>query len=114
MPSRSGATPIIWNETVYLNVALQDGAGDIELWAVNKGTGVVEWKSPVASGNFRINKQNMSSPSPVTDGSGVSVLTGLGVLKGFDLKGKELWARDIQKDYGRFGLNWGYASSPLL
>ena len=55
----------------YLNVALQDGAGDIELWAVNKGTGVVEWKSPVASGNFRINKQNMSSPSPVTDGSGV-------------------------------------------
>jgi outer membrane protein assembly factor BamB len=22
--------------------------------------------------------------------------------------------RDIQKDYGRFGLNWGYASSPLL
>ena len=36
------------------------------------------------------------------------------MLKGFDLKGKELWARDIQKDYGRFGLNWGYASSPLL
>jgi outer membrane protein assembly factor BamB len=22
--------------------------------------------------------------------------------------------RDIQKDYGRFGLNWGYASSPLM
>jgi outer membrane protein assembly factor BamB len=114
MPSRSGATPIIWNDTIFLNVALQDGAGDIELWAVNKGTGAVQWKSPVASGNFRINKQNMSSPSPVTDGSGVWVLTGLGVLKAFDLKGKELWARDIQKDYGRFGLNWGYASSPLL
>src|SRR5207247_8162437 len=27
---------------------------------------------------------------------------------------KELWARDIQKEYGRFGLNWGYGSSPLL
>ena len=26
----------------------------------------------------------------------------------------ELWTREIQKDYGRFGLNWGYASSPLL
>src|SRR5207248_1925093 len=24
------------------------------------------------------------------------------------------WTRDIQKDYGRFGLNWGYGSSPLL
>jgi outer membrane protein assembly factor BamB len=59
-------------------------------------------------------KQNMSSPSPATDGSGVWVMTGTGILKAFDFSGKELWARDIQKDYGRFGLNWGYASSPLL
>ena len=114
MPSRSGATPIIWNDTIFLNVALQDGAGDIELWAVSKGDGAVRWKSPVASGNYRINKQNMSSPSPVTDGTSVWVLTGLGVLKAFDFKGKQLWSRDIQKDYGTFGLNWGYASSPLL
>lgn len=36
------------------------------------------------------------------------------MLKGFDFGGKELWSRDIQKDYGQFGMNWGYASSPLL
>ncbi|HYP14793.1 MAG TPA: PQQ-binding-like beta-propeller repeat protein, partial [Bryobacteraceae bacterium] len=24
------------------------------------------------------------------------------------------WSRDIQKDYGRFGLNHGYGSSPVL
>ncbi len=59
-------------------------------------------------------KHNMSSPSPVTDGKSVWVMTGTGVLKGFDFEGRELWARDIQKDYGAFGLNWGYASSPLL
>jgi outer membrane protein assembly factor BamB len=59
-------------------------------------------------------KQNMSSPSPVTDGKSVFVMTGTGILKGFDFDGKELWVRDIQKDYGTFGLNWGYASSPLL
>jgi outer membrane protein assembly factor BamB len=41
-------------------------------------------------------------------------MTGTGFLKAFDFKGTELWARDIQKDYGRFGLNWGYANSPLL
>jgi outer membrane protein assembly factor BamB len=41
-------------------------------------------------------------------------MTGTGVLKAFDFTGKELWAREIQKDYGPFGLNWGYASSPLL
>jgi outer membrane protein assembly factor BamB len=41
-------------------------------------------------------------------------MTGTGILKGFDVDGKEIWARDIQADYGRFGLNWGYGSSPLL
>ena len=56
----------------------------------------------------------MSSPSPVTDGTTVWVMTGTGMLRAFDFKGNELWMRDIQKDYGRFGLNWGYANSPLL
>jgi outer membrane protein assembly factor BamB len=59
-------------------------------------------------------KQQMSSPSPVTDGRSVWVMTGTGVLKAFDFAGKEIWGRNIQTDYGRFGLNWGYASSPLL
>ena len=56
----------------------------------------------------------MSSPSPVTDGKHVWVMTGVGSLKAFDFSGKELWSRQIQQDYGKFGLNFGYASSPLL
>jgi outer membrane protein assembly factor BamB len=56
----------------------------------------------------------MSSPSPVTDGKTVWVMTGTGVVKAFDFGGTELWSRDIQNDYGKFGLNHGYGSSPLL
>ena len=41
-------------------------------------------------------------------------MTGTGILKGFDFDGNELWTRNIPGDYGPFGLNWGYASSPLL
>ena len=111
MPAKSGATPIIWGSRVFLNVADGD---DLYLWCVEKSHGTPIWKKFVASGNYKINKQNMSSPSPVTDGENVYAMTGVGVLKGFDFKGNELWVRDIQKDYGRFGLNWGYASSPLL
>ena len=114
MPSRSGATPIIWGDQIFLNVATAIGSGDVELWSVNKANGEVAWKRPIAAGNYKINKQNMSSPSPVTDGRLVWVLTGLGILKAFDVKGTEVWTRDIQKDYGTFGLNWGFASSPLL
>jgi len=114
MPGRSGSTPIIWGENIFLNVGTADGSGDLELWALDRNSGRTLWKGHIAGGNHIERKQNMSSPSPVTDGQTVWVMTGVGMLKAFDFKGKELWARDIQKDYGRFGLNWGYASSPLL
>jgi outer membrane protein assembly factor BamB len=114
MPSRSGATPIVWNDTIFLNVALHLSDGELELWSIDRNSGAVTWKRPIGGGNNLQRKQNMSSPSPVTDGAAVWVMTGTGILKAFDFKGTELWMRDIQKDYGRFGLQWGYASSPLL
>lgn len=112
LPAWSGSTPIIWNETIFLNVA--DTDNQLYLWAVNRNQGSVLWKRLLGGGNVKMRKQNMSSPSPVTDGRNVWVMTGTGMLKCFDFSGKEIWARDIQKEYGRFGLNWGYASSPLL
>ena len=114
LPAYSGSTPIIWGDTIFLNMATANGTGDLELWAVDRSKQQVSWKRPIAGGNHIERKQNMSSPSPVTDGKTVWIMTGVGILKAFDFSGKELWTRDIQTDYGRFGLNWGYASSPLL
>lgn len=111
LPGRSGSTPIIWGDRIFLNVADGD---DITLWTVDRQTGKVLWKQRLGGGNQTVRKHNMSSPSPVTDGKTVWVLTGTGVLKAFDFAGKELWSRDIQQEYGRFGLNHGYGSSPLL
>ena len=111
LTSWSGSTPIVWGDRIFLNVV--DG-NDLYLWSVDRTRGVPLWKQRIGGGNVRMQKQNMSTPSPVTDGRGVWVMTGTGILKAFDLDGKELWMRDIQKDYGRFGLNWGYGSSPLL
>lgn len=111
MPGYSGSTPIIWRDRIFLNVADGD---NLFLWCLNKANGEALWKKPLGAGNVKMRKQNMSSPSPVTDGRSVYVMTGTGILKGFDFNGKELWTRDIQKEYGQFGLNWGYASSPLL
>jgi outer membrane protein assembly factor BamB len=111
VPERSGSTPIVWGEHLFLNVG--EGS-ELSLWAVDRGRGAVRWKRPLGGGNRRMMKQQMSSPSPVTDGRTVWVMTGTGLLKAFDFDGKELWGRNIQQDYGRFGLQWGYASSPLL
>jgi len=111
LPAWSGSTPIVWGDVIFLNVA--DGR-DLHLWAVDRNKGVALWKQHLSGGDTRMMKQNMSSPSPVTDGRSVWVMTGTGILKAFDFAGKELWTRDIQREYGRFGLQWGYGSSPLL
>ncbi len=111
MPEFSGSTAVVWGDRIFLNTADGD---KLQLWAVDRAKGAVVWKQDLGGGNFKIRKQNMSSPSPVTDGRNVWVMTGTGVVKAFDFGGRELWARDIQKDYGTFGLNWGYGSSPLL
>ena len=114
LPAYSGSTPIIWGDTIFLNVATGANDGILELWAVDRQKRAPVWKRQLADTNHMERKQNMSTPSPVTDGRFVWVMTGVGSLKAFDFAGKEIWARDIQKDYGRFGLQWGYASSPLL
>ena len=112
MPAWSGSTPVIWEERIFLNVAVDDD--NLELWALDRADGAVLWQRHLSDGNRRQRKQNMSSPSPVTDGERVWVMTGTGILTAFDVDGDPLWRRDIQASYGRFGLNWGYASSPLL
>ncbi len=84
------------------------------LFALNRADGSIRWKVPTGDKNKIYRKQNMASPSPVTDGKTVWVMTGVGTLTAFDFNGKLLWLREIAADYGEFGLNWGYASSPRL
>jgi outer membrane protein assembly factor BamB len=50
----------------------------------------------------------------VTDGQIVVFFYGNGTLAAFELDGKPLWKRNIQKDYGDFAFLWTFSSSPLL
>jgi outer membrane protein assembly factor BamB len=90
------------------------GGQTLMLLCLSKKDGSLLWQRDLDTGNQVYNKQNSSSPSPVTDGKHVWSMTGNGVLTAFDMEGKEIWKRKLQDDYGRFGLNWGYGSSPLL
>ena len=91
MPAWSGSTPIVWGERIFLNVA---EGGNLYLWCLNRADGSVRWKQRLGGGDVRLMKQNMSSPSPVTDGTNVWVMTGTGILKGFDFDGREIWGPD--------------------
>ena len=141
--SWTGSTPIIWGDTIFLSVsyvergdaafrrrggrrgaqsrppspAQRESEGlsrQVELWRVDRRDGSVVWKRFLSDNDRQVRKQNMSSPSPVTDGEHVWAMTGTGWLRAFDYDGNELWSRNISSDYWSFGLNWGFASSPLL
>jgi outer membrane protein assembly factor BamB len=111
LPGRSGSTPIVWGDQIFV-VATRDD--QIIMWSVDRGSGAIQWERGLGGGNRRVRKANMSTPSPITDGESVWVLTSTGLLHRFDMNGNLQWMRDIQGDYWRWGLNWGYGSSPLL
>ncbi len=126
LPSWSAATPIIWEDTIFVTSA-EEGfkllgearrgetyPDKIFLLALNRKDGSVRWKSQIDSGNQLFRKQNSASPSPITDGKYVWIMTGNGKFACLTMAGKEVWKRDIQAEYGKFGLNHGYASTPLL
>ena len=112
LPGHSAATPIVSGDAVY--VTAPEGE-TVHLLRLDRRDGKTVWKKPLgpAAGHAH-RKHNMASPSPATDGRNVFAMTGGGVLKAFTADGRELWSRDLPKEYGAFGLNWGYASSPLL
>ena len=86
----------------------------ILLIALSRKDGSILWSRTIGDGNRIYRKQNLSSPSPITDGKHVWVMTGGGQFSCYDFAGDKVWSRNIQQDYGRFGLNHGYASTPRL
>jgi outer membrane protein assembly factor BamB len=113
MPGFSGATPAIWDDTIF--VSSPDANKNLVLIGVNKKDGAIRWQTVIAEGGDITKRNgNMASPSPVTDGKTVWALYGNGALAALDFGGKILWQRNLGKDYGRFAINWIYGSSPLL
>jgi len=120
LPSWSGSTPIVWGHRVFAASPSEPESGQSEggsrllLVCLAQEDGRPLWIRDLDSGNQLQHKQNMSSPSPVTDGTHVWVMTGTGTVAALTMDGDVVWKFNLQKEYGPFGLNFGYGSSPLL
>jgi len=90
------------------------GGNEILLFCISRATGDILWKHHIDDGNQLHMKGNHASPSCVTDGTHVWAVTGNGTVIALDMDGRMVWSNNLQNDHGPFGLNWGYASSPLL
>lgn len=132
LPSWSGSTPAIWGDRIFVMSPTEKGEGpgapvlrkmggerapegvELLLLCISKADGKELWRKRLGDGNYVLGKQNMSSPSPITDGDNVYVLTGTGVFAAYTMDGAEVWKMNLQENYGKFGLGWGYGATPLL
>jgi outer membrane protein assembly factor BamB len=113
LPGYSGATPVVWQDHVL--VSSSDDQKNLLLLCLDRKTGQVRWKKVVVpQGDREKGRNNMASPSPVTDGKRAFILFGTGDLAAFDLAGQELWKRNLAREYGPFAQMWIYGSSPML
>jgi len=122
LPSWSGASPIVWGDKVFVTSpskpANEDerktGGPNLLLLAISKQDGRILWERELDTGNKVVAKQNSSSPTPVTDGRLVWAVTGTGAVVAVTMDGETVWKRNLVEMYGKFGQQFGYASSPLL
>ena len=113
LPGPSGATPIISDGKIFV-ASTVDGSGDFLALCLEAASGKLVWQRQVGSDDRRFPRNNLASPSPVTDGRRVFFLFGNGELVGFDFDGQPIWSRNIEREYGNLALQFGYSNSPFL
>ncbi len=141
IPGLGHSSPVVWGECIFVTSAISS-AGDpylkvglygespdhpenvdhqYNVYCLNKKTGKIIWERTAYTGVPKIKrhvKASHANCSPATDGKHVVAFFGSQGLYCFDMDGKLLW----KKDLGRFdagpadarGLEWGFASSPVI
>jgi len=113
LPGRGGATPVIWEERIF--VTSVDDDDNLLLLCINTD-GKQKWKQVVSSGNriVRGDEGDSASPSPCTDGKHVWAFFTNGVLACYTVDGAFAWKADLQQRFGKFSIQFGLTSTPLL
>ena len=112
MPGRSGATPVVWDDAIF--VPSPDSQKNLLLFCVDRSTGKVRWQRVVGVGDRVIGKNNMASCSAVTDGKRVYALFGTSDFAAFDFDGTPVWQVRLREEFGAFADMFLYGASPLL
>ncbi len=115
MPGPAGSSPIVWGDQVFVTTTAgtKKGAG---MFLMCLGTdGSTQWKQKLDGGNENNrDSSNSASPSPSTDGEHVWAMMGNGIIHCFTMDGKLVWKKDLQQEYGKFNIQFGMATTPIL
>jgi len=113
MPGMGSSTPVVWNDRIFFTSATENN--DILAMCVSTA-GKELWRHKLGASNrkARGDEGNDSSPTASTDGKHVWFYIGTGMLFCYDLDGKEVWTLDVPGRYGRFDIQFGMHTTPLL
>jgi outer membrane protein assembly factor BamB len=141
IPGLAHASPIIWNDRVYVATAVKPGAkADLKVGLYGAGDSYSEkvphqWRLlclELATGNIlwdklgleaiprleRHTKATQCNSTPATDGERIVAMFSSEGLFCFDMRGELLWRKDLGKLHASAQdaptLQWGFASSPIL
>lgn len=140
IPGLAHASPIIWDDRIYVTTAVQAGRSDLKvglygdidsvaekasnqwrLLALDRASGRVVWDvlaHEAVPKVARHTKGTHCNSTPATDGRHIVAIFGSEGLFCFDLNGKLLWKKDLgPMDSGYFvspAAQWGFASSPVI
>jgi outer membrane protein assembly factor BamB len=110
LPGPAGSTPIVVKDRIFLTTP-KDGGEVLALLCVGTD-GKPLWERELGKGSK--GSPNLASASPSSDGTHVWAYVGSGDLACFTLDGKEAWHAQLQERYGRFRLQFGMTTTPLL
>ncbi|MCA9052441.1 MAG: PQQ-like beta-propeller repeat protein [Planctomycetaceae bacterium] len=116
LPGPGGATPVVWEDHIFLTATDGPEEGAALLLLCLGTDGKIKWQRTVGEGNqkARAEEGNSASPSPVTDGQYVWAFFGTGVLACYDFDGNEVWKFNVQDRFGKFDIQFGMTSTPVL
>ena len=141
IPGLGHASPVVWGDAIYVATAISAKGdagvrvglyGDIKpveddtphewrIYALDKKSGAIRWQRTIVSGVPKIKrheKATHANSTLATDGERIIAFLGSEGLYGFDMKGTQLWKKDLGVlDAGYFMVpeaQWGTASSPIL
>jgi len=111
LPELGNSTPIVWGHRVFLTQALaKEGLRSLLCFDLQSGAPLWRAETACTESDAGGDSNPPCTPSVVTDGRWVVAWFGSAGVFCYDLKGRQLWHRDL----GRQSHPWGYASSPVL
>ncbi len=141
IPGLGHSCPIVWDNYLFVTTAVSGASeeslkvglyGDIDeafdgimhefkAYCLDKNTGKIIWEKVAHTGlpkSKRHTKSSQANCTPVTDGKYVVVNFGSEGLYCYDFNGNLQWNKDLgllnPGPYTDSGIEWGYASSPVI